>query len=218
MIRSSTAAKLIGGVYVIVDPDHCGDRDALSVAEATASAGAAAIQLRHKHAPKHVTTEEARAIGKICRDNGTVFIVNDFPDIAAEVDADGVHVGQGDLSIAQCRDILDDRQIVGKSNALVEEALASFEEGADYVAVGSIYSTTTKSDTRPAGLSTLRSVSELVSAPIVAIGGINAANVKPVAQSGADCICVATAVTLASDPSLATRELIERFSESRLDL
>ncbi len=215
--RSQTAEKLIGGIYVIVDPEHCGDRNIFAVAEATASAGAAAIQLRHKEAPLSVIADEARKIAQICRLSGTLFIVNDHPDIATAVGADGVHVGQGDLPIAECRKVLQPRQIVGKSNALVEEAQDSFDEGADYIAVGSIFSTATKSDTRPAGLSTLRSVTQRVTAPTVAIGGINASNVAQVAEAGADCVCVATAITLASDPASATRELMDRFTEARRD-
>ena len=213
-IRPATA-KLVGEIYVIVDPDHCGGRDVFSIAEAAATSGAAAIQLRHKDVPKTVVADEARTVAEICRANETVFIVNDYPDVAAEVGADGVHVGQGDLPITECRAILNSDQIVGKSNALLDEALASFDEGADYIAVGSIYSTATKSDTRPAGLSTLRAVAERVSTPIVAIGGINADNVAPVAEAGADCVCVATAITLAADPAVAARELAERFAEAR---
>ncbi len=209
------AAKFVGGIYVIIDPDHCGGRDIFTVAEATVSAGAAVIQLRHKNASKSIVTSEAQAIAQICRENETVFIVNDYPDIAAEVGADGVHVGQGDLSIAECRAILQHDQIVGKSNALLDEALASFNEGADYIAVGSIYETDTKSDTRPAGFATLRAVSERVTAPIVAIGGIKPDNVAAVAEAGADCICVATAVTMAPDPGNATRELVARFAAAK---
>ena len=143
------------------------------------------------------------------------FIVNDHPDIAADIGADGVHVGQDDLSIADCREILQPDQIVGKSNALLDEAISSFEEGADYIAVGSIYETDTKSDTRPAGLSTLRAVSQRVTTPIVAIGGIKPDNIAPVAEAGADCVCVATAVTLAPNPADATRELVQRFTAAR---
>ena len=214
MTTRISASKLIGGVYVIIDPEHCGGRDIFTVAEETAAAGAAAIQLRHKQAPKSVITGEAKTLAQICREYDTVFIVNDDPDIAADVEADGVHVGQGDLPVAECRKILEPHQIVGKSNALVEEAQESFDEGADYIAVGSIFPTATKSDTRPAGLATLRSVKERLSAPIVAIGGINASNILEIAQTGADCVCVATAVTLAPDPASATRELIDRFGEA----
>lgn len=214
MSTRTVADKIIGGIYVIVDPEHCGGRSIFAVAEAAASAGASAIQLRHKQAPESVVTDEACTIAQICRANDTVFIVNDSPEIAAKVGADGVHVGQSDLPIAECRTILQPHQIVGKSNALLDEAIASFDEGADYIAVGSIYTTTTKSDTRPAGLSTLRAVADRVSAPVVAIGGINASNIAAVAQAGADSACVATAVTLAEDPAAATRELVERFAEA----
>ena len=213
-LRPATS-KIVGGIYVIVDPEHCGGRDIFAVAEATASAGAAAIQLRHKNAPETVVSGEARTIAQICRANDTLFVVNDSPKIAAEVGADGVHVGQGDLPIAECRTILQTHQIVGKSNALLDEAITSFNEGADYIAVGSIYTTTTKSDTRPAGLSTLRAVADRVTAPIVAIGGINVYNIAAVAQAGADCACVATAVTIAQNPAAATRELVERFGDAR---
>ena len=215
MILRPAASKIFGGIYVIVDPEHCGGRDIFAIAKATASAGASVIQLRNKQAPASVVADEARIIAKICRDTDTLFIVNDSPEIAAKVGADGVHVGQGDLPIADCRSILQPHQIVGKSNALLEEAIAAFDEGADYIAVGSIYATTTKSDTRPAGLHTLRAVADRVDAPIVAIGGINASNIAAVAQAGADCACVATAITMATDPAAATGELIERFGEAQ---
>ena len=215
MTRRPAAAKIVGGIYVIIDPDHCGGRDIFTIAEATASAGAAIIQLRHKNASKSTITAESNSIAEICRENDTVFIVNDHPDIAADIGADGVHVGQDDLSIADCREILQPDQIVGKSNALLDEAISSFEEGADYIAVGSIYETDTKSDTRPAGLSTLRAVSQRVTTPIVAIGGIKPDNIAPVAEAGADCVCVATAVTLAPNPADATRELVQRFTAAR---
>ena len=215
MVLRTAASKVVGGIYVIVDPEHCGGRDIFAIAEATASAGASVIQLRHKQAPEMVVKDEARTIAQICRAYGTLFIVNDSPETAAEVGADGVHVGQGDLPISECRTILRPHQIVGKSNALLDEAIASFEQGADYIAVGSIYSTSTKTDTRPAGLATLRAVADRVTAPIVAIGGINASNIAAVAQAGADCICVATAVTLAPDPAAATLELAKEFSEAR---
>ena len=218
MVPRPAASKIVGGIYVIVDPDHCGGRDIFTIVEATASAGAAVIQLRHKQAPEAVVIDEARTIAEICRSNDTLFVVNDSPFIAAEVGADGVHVGQGDLPIAECRAILQPHQIVGKSNALLDEAITSFNEGADYIAVGSIYTTATKSDTRPAGLSTLRAVADRVTSPIVAIGGINGSNIAAVAQAGADSACVATAVTMASDPAAATRELVERFGEARTSI
>ena len=211
MATDTAAEKLRGGIYVIIDPDHCGGRDIFDVAEQTASAGAAAIQLRNKDAPMPLVVEQARWMVEICDRYDTLFIVNDYADVAAEVGADGVHVGQGDMPIRDCRKVLGKGKIIGKSNALLGEAIESADEGADYVAVGSIYSTNTKSDTRPAGLATLRAVASELQVPIVAIGGINSSNIAAVAESGADCACVATAVTLSSNPAAATEELVNKF-------
>ncbi len=216
-VTRQAAQRLVGGIYVIIDPDFCGGRDITTVAEAVVQGGVAAIQLRHKHVEKSTVLAEAQLLAEICRTSDTLLIINDYPDIAEAVGADGVHVGQNDLSIAECRAILRPHQIVGKSNALLSEAESSFDEGADYVAVGSIFTTTTKSDTRPAGLSTLRLAAERISAPIVAIGGINAGNISDVADAGADGVCVATAVTQSADPEQATRELTRIFVDARSD-
>ncbi|MYA60639.1 MAG: hypothetical protein F4X40_08840, partial [Chloroflexi bacterium] len=92
MKHRPAAAKIIGGIYVIIDPDHCGGRDMFVIAEAAASAGAAVIQLRHKGVSKSIVADEARTVAKICEENDTVFIVNDYPDVAADAGAAGVHV------------------------------------------------------------------------------------------------------------------------------
>ena len=215
MSKGSGGDRLIGGIYLIVDPDHCPGGDVERVASAAAANGVAAIQLRHKGAAKKLVADEARKIVEICRQFGTLFFVNDHPDVAAEVGADGVHVGQNDLGIADCRAILKPRQLVGKSNATVDEAMASEAEGADYVAVGAVFPTDTKSNTRPAGLETLRSVADEVSKPLVAIGGIKPDNIHSVANAGADAACVATAISLAGDPGEATRLLVSQFAEAR---
>ena len=138
--------------------------------------------------------------------------MNDYSDVARIVDSDGLHVGQGDLPVAAARQVLSPHQIVGTSNALVQEALDSEAETADYIAVGSIFLTSTKSDTRPAGLETLAEVKRSVGVPVVAIGGINHDNAGSVAAAGADAICVATAVTTADDPERATQTLSSVFA------
>ena len=106
-----------------------------------------------------------RAIRDMCAEYGALFIVNDYSDIARIVDADGLHVGQGDLPVDAARQVLAPHQIIGTSNALLQEALDSEAESADYIAVGSIFPTTTKQDTRPAGLETLREVKRSVGKP-----------------------------------------------------
>ena len=140
--------------------------------------------------------------------------MNDYADVARIVDADGLHVGQNDLPVAAARQVLAPHQVVGTSNALVQEALDSEAATADYIAVGSIFPTTTKQDTRPAGIETLAEVKRSVGVPVVAIGGINHDNASSVAAAGADAICVATAVTTAGDPERATRTLASAFAGS----
>ena len=202
---------------MIVDPEHTSGRPVSAIAMAAVEGGAAAIQLRDKHAQRDELLNSAVEISEICHNSDVVFIVNDHPEIAADAEAHGVHVGQGDASVTRCREVLQGHQIVGKSNALVEEARASVAEGADYIAVGSMFPTSTKSDTRPAGLETLRLVAAQTVVPVVAIGGINVTNVGKVAASGADVVCVATAITLSEDPASAVHMLLEAFSKERQD-
>ena len=206
------AASGLDGVYVIVDPDHTNGRSTIDVAKAALSGGAIAIQLRRKGGPDRQVLDDALNIKRMCEQTGALFIVNDYSDVARIVDADGLHVGQTDLPVAAARQVLASGQIVGTSNALVQEALDSEAETADYVAVGSIFSSTTKEDTRPAGLETLAEVKRSVGVPVVAIGGINHDNAGSVAAAGADAICVTAAVTKSDDPERATQTLASAFT------
>lgn len=208
--RDQTVARMTG-IYLIVDPEHTNGRDVVGVAGAAFEAGASVIQLRDKLSQKRQIAECSEQIQKLAQEAGRLFIVNDHADIARIVGADGLHVGQGDLGVEDCRLVLEDRQVVGTSNALLSEARESERTGADYLAVGAIFSTSTKANTRPAGLKTLQSVSDSCSSHIVAIGGINASNLESVVAAGADSICVATAITLAEDIGAATAELVGLF-------
>ena len=169
------------------------------------------IQLRDKTRDKGKVLEIARAIKGLCDKHDALFIVNDDADIAFLSEAHGLHVGQTDLPVSEARRVLSPDQIVGRSNNGVEESLESAGQGADYVAVGAIYATTTmgKSGRTALGPEMINSVKDAVSAPLVAIGGINATNIADVARAGADCICVVSAVTYADDPERATARLVE---------
>ena len=147
----------------------------------------------------------------LCDDHDALFIVNDDADIAYLSEAHGLHVGQTDLPVGEARRVLSPEQIVGRSNNGTVEALESEGQGADYVAVGAIYATSTmgKSGRTALGPEMIREVKQAVSAPVVAIGGINAGNIAEVARAGADCICVVSAVTYAGDMEGAARELVE---------
>ena len=198
------------GLYVIVDPEATKGRDVVEVAEAALRGGVSVIQLRDKTRDKGEVLEIARAIKGLCDKYDGLFIVNDDADIAYLSEAHGLHVGQTDLPVEEARRVLAPEQIVGRSNNGTVEALESEAQGADYLAVGAVYSTTTmgKSGRTAVGPDMIREVKAAVSAPVVAIGGINAGNITDVAQAGADCICVVSAVTYEDDMEGAARELV----------
>ena len=202
--------RKVRGLYVIVDPDATRGRDVVEVADAALRGGASVIQLRDKTRDKGEALEIARAIKGLCDKYGGLFIVNDDADIAYLSEAHGLHVGQSDLPIGEARRVLAPEQIIGRSNNGTDEALESEAQGADYVAVGAIYATTTmgKSGRTALGPEMIRRVKRAVSAPVVAIGGINASNIADVARARADCICVVSAVTYADDVERATAGLV----------
>lgn len=205
----------MAGIYVIVDPEHTNGRNVVDVAGAAFEAGASVVQLRDKLSRKRWIAECAVQIQELAHGQGKLFIVNDHADIARIIGSDGLHVGQKDLRVEDCRLVLDDRQIIGTSNALLSEAEESERTGADYLAVGAIFPTSTKTDTRPAGLDTLRTIHGSCSSHIVAIGGIDSSNLASVVEAGADSICVATAVTKAEDIGTATSELVDLFEKAK---
>ena len=202
------AARRVSGLYVIVDAQVARDRDLVDLTEAVLRGGARVIQLRDKLHDKGDVLPVARRIRDLCDRHDAVFIMNDHADLAVACDAHGLHLGQHDLPVAEARAILRPYQIIGTSNALVEEAAESESLGVDYLAVGAMFPTDSKERTRPAGLSTLSAVKTTASVPLVAIGGINLANVAQVIRAGADAACVISAVVGAPDPEAAARQLI----------
>lgn len=203
----------VRGLYVIVDPEATKGRGVVEIASAALRGGASVIQLRDKTRDKGEVLAVARTIRDLCERRNALFIVNDDADIAFLSEAHGLHVGQTDLPVGEARRVLSPEQIVGRSNNGVAEALESQGQGADYLAVGAIYATSTMGKSGRAALGTemIRSVKQAVSAPVVAIGGIDAANIAEVARAGADCICVVSAVTYAADVERAAAELVGRM-------
>ncbi len=207
------AAQRVAGLYIIVDPELTRGRDVVDVARAALRGGATAIQLRDKVHDKGDQLPVARKLHKVCQEHSASFIINDHADLAAACGAHGLHVGQRDLPTSEARRILHPGQFLGTSNALLQEAEASAQQQVDYIAVGAMYQTGSKTNTRPAGIQGLRRVRERVSGiPIVAIGGITLDNVDPVLEAGADGICVISAICLADDPEEAARSFVERIA------
>ena len=211
-IRAANAQR-VSGLYVIVDPQATRGRDVVDVAQAALRGGASAIQLRDKLNGKGDQLPIARRLLALCQAHNAVFIANDHADLAVASNAHGLHLGQHDLPAAEARRILHPWQFVGTSNALLQEAEEAAAQRVDYIAVGAMFPTGSKSDTRPAGVQTLRHVKEAVTTiPIIAIGGITMDNVDEVLQAGADGICVIGAVCQADDPEEAARQLSQRIT------
>ena len=203
---------MLKGLYVITDEQLRKGRTHVEIARAAIEGGARIIQIRDKAASDRAFYETALAIRRLCAEADALFIVNDRVHIAAAVSADGVNIGQTDLPISAVRAILGEKSIIGVSCDNIEQAVEAEKDGADYVGFGPVFPTSTKLDAGPvSGLETLRQVCERVAIPVVAIGGIGAANIAEVADAGAACAAVISAIVCADDMKEATIELIRRF-------
>jgi thiamine-phosphate pyrophosphorylase len=212
LVRQDRRNRLIG-LYVIIDAQTLGERSEAEAARQVIQGGARVIQLRDKHRSRRGLLPVARELKQICAEAGVLFIVNDYVDLALATDADGVHLGQNDLPVHLAREILSLDKIIGCSARTVELALKAKEEGADYIGVGSIYSSPTKPGAEVIGLGRLRQIKEAVSLPIVALGGINESNVSEVIKTGADCVAAIDAVLNAPDIRMATHRLAAGFGQ-----
>lgn len=190
-------------LYVILDRAASGGRDLVGLAEAVLAAGARWVQLRDKEATTRALAALARQVGARVQAAGGVFIVNDRLDVALAVGADGVHLGQDDLPAREARGLAPGL-VLGVSTHGVDQARRAQADGADYVALGSIYPTGSKAGFALVGLAALRRIRPLVRAPLVAIGGITVERVPDVRAAGADAVAVISAVGLARDPGAAT--------------
>jgi thiamine-phosphate pyrophosphorylase len=195
-------------LYVATDRALAGTRDLCDLIAAALRGGATAVQLRDKEATARQTLALGEQLRALTRAHGAPFIVNDRPDMALALGADGVHLGQGDLPVAIARRVLGPQAVIGVSTNLPEEARRAEEEGADYVAVGPAFPTATKADHRPVlDPERIALVRAATSLPLVAIGGITAERVPALRQVGVDGICVIGAVLGAADPEAAARAL-----------
>jgi thiamine-phosphate pyrophosphorylase len=202
-------------LYVILDRGAVGGRDLVPVLDAVLAGGCRVVQLREKTMPLADLYPMAQALRRRCREAGCLFIVNDRVDLALAVEADGVHVGQDDLPAREARRLLRPGMILGVSTHDESQARRARDEGADYVAVGSMFPTGSKAGFRLVGPDLVRRVRPEIPVPLVAIGGITVDNVTEVIQAGADAVAVISAVCAAPDPAAAARRFLETIRAAR---
>ncbi|MGH2805866.1 MAG: thiamine phosphate synthase [Actinomycetota bacterium] len=201
-MRDLTDARL----YLVAPAEFGGRNLADLVAELT-GAGVDLIQLREKEMDAGDVLRVAEPIAHACRAAGVPFIVNDRPDVAQAVGADGVHVGQNDIPVGVARSIVGADAIVGLSTHRREEVDSGAATEADYIAVGPVYETPTKPGRPAAGLELIRYAAPRVERPWFAIGGIDEGDLPEVIDAGARRIVVVRAITEAADPPAAAARL-----------
>ena len=195
------------GLYLVITNPAVGYA---KCAEAAVRAGVKIVQLRMKHASREDILREAREMRRVTRSTGTLFIVNDDPSIAAESEADGVHVGQGDMPPAEVRSKFPQLRVVGLSTHNLDQVRASLGQPIDYIGVGPVYATPTKEIPDPTlGPELAGRMIAASRVPAVAIGGIDAETLPAVLAAGARNFAVVRAVCRSQDPYSAIQKLME---------
>lgn len=193
-------------LYVLITESLCRS-DWFETAAAALRGGADVLQLREKDLSDRELIERARRLVSLCREHQALMIVNDRPDIAAAVGADGVHLGQDDMAIADARRILPPSAVIGVSTHIREQIARAAAACPDYIAVGPMFATETKPQEHIAGPGLLAEARELTSIPLVAIGGVTEHNAARVVEATSCCICVCAAVAGSDDAESAARRL-----------
>jgi thiamine-phosphate pyrophosphorylase len=212
-----TAADLSRSrLYGILDLGYIEIGDAGKMAEALVAGGVDLLQLRGKnHSPVEIE-KLAVELGPLLSERGVPLIINDHPEIARNVRADGVHLGQDDQPIAEARKVVGQECAVGKSTHSIDQAIRAFHEGADYIGFGPIFATPTKPDYPPIGLDDIAKVHESVRIPIFCIGGIKLDNLAKVIEAGARRVVIVSGLLQAKDTAAygrSVKELLNRESK-----
>ena len=196
-------------LYAVTDRYWLGERTLHEVVKESLDGGVTFVQLREKHLDQAHFLEEAKDLKKLCAAYHVPFVINDNVDIAIEMDADGVHVGQSDMEAGDVRAKLGPDKIIGVSAQTVEQAVLAEKHGADYLGVGAVFPTSSKDDAEDVPFETLKAICEAVSIPVIAIGGITQENVKKLAGSGICGIAVISAIYGQKDIKAASEKLKE---------
>ena len=194
-------------LYAVTDRSWLGGHTLYEQVERALKGGVTFVQLREKTLDEAAFLEEAKEIQKLCARYGVPFVINDNVEIAAAVNADGVHVGQSDMEALDVRRKLGPDKIIGVSAQTVEQALKAQEHGADYLGVGAVFPTGSKADAVEVSHETVKAICEAVDIPVIAIGGISEENVGQLAGSGICGVAVISAIFAKPDVKKAAREL-----------
>jgi thiamine-phosphate pyrophosphorylase len=200
----------LGGICIITDRGSCG-LTCVEMVQIALRAGITWVQLRDKKKSRLGLYRMAMRLRELTRCCGAYLVVNDHADIAASVDADGVHLGQEDLPVSEARKVMGRGKIIGISTHSVGEAVRAEKEGADYIGFGPVYKTKTKDAGAPKGTEMLGMVKGRVKIPVVAIGGICPDTIEKVLASGADAVAAATAI-LGGDIHENTGRFVKKIS------
>ena len=198
-------------LYVITESMISRGRSNEEIVREAIKGGAGIIQLRKKESDKNKIKNEAIRLLKICRENNVLFIVNDYVDVALEIGADGVHLGQSDMPIKEAREICGDRLIIGLSTHSIEQAVKADMEGADYITIGPIYKTRAKDYT--IGINIIKEIINKIKKPLIAIGGINDNNIDSVLGQGVKSVAVISAVVSSDDVRGTAFQLVSRIKK-----
>ncbi|HBV88902.1 MAG TPA: thiamine phosphate synthase [Desulfosporosinus sp.] len=199
--------KIDYSLYLVTDRTLLGERDLAQGIESAIQGGVTLVQLREKSVSTKEFLQLAVRVKEITTRYRIPLIINDRLDIALAVDADGLHVGQDDLPMLKARELLGPNKIIGVSASTLAEALLAQQQGADYLGVGAVFNTSTKSDAKEVSLEKLELIKKSVSIPVVAIGGINITNIQQVMTTGIDGVSVVSAIFAQEDILMAAKQL-----------
>lgn len=198
-------------MYLITDSDILKERDFYKCIEDALRGGVTILQLREKNADGGIFLEKAIRLRELTRKYGAKFIINDRVDIALLCDADGVHVGQSDIDAKSVRKLIGEDKILGVSARSVEEAQIAKEDGADYIGIGAMFSTSTKLNAKSVSKDTLKEIKEKVDIPFVLIGGINLENVDELKEFNPDGYAIISAILKKEDIFSEVKKWIDKI-------
>lgn len=204
--------RRLRGLYVITDPELCKE-NIVSMVEQAILGGAQIVQYRNKMASPQQKQQEASLLKEICHRHQRLFIINDDVELAKNVDADGVHIGQADTALKQARESLGHEKIIGVTcNNQLDWAVMAQLQGADYIALGRFYDSHTKPGAPKAPIELLIQAKQQLDVPVVAIGGITAENAHELVNTGVDMLAVIHAIFSQDDISHASQQIQQYFN------